>query len=217
MITAGVTVYFLPREYLSKVTMEVKPDNSSAIGDIFSNRAGRSAQDPMFISTQFNVLQKTEILYPVIERLKLVEAWSAGRNLPLQSVFIKLARMLQLGEVRNTGLIEVGAYSTDPQEASNIANTIAVVYQEKRLSDLQKNIATGLEQLKDEIEKQRKLVDTSAAEMSKIRARDGINDPNPLDFGSNLGEEDRRILAIEADVNVAKANVSKLRLQVEQI
>ena len=28
MITAGVTVYFLPRQYLSKVTMEVKPDNS---------------------------------------------------------------------------------------------------------------------------------------------------------------------------------------------
>ena len=31
MITAGVTVYFLPRQYLSKVTMEVKPDNSGPL------------------------------------------------------------------------------------------------------------------------------------------------------------------------------------------
>jgi succinoglycan biosynthesis transport protein ExoP len=218
MITAGVTVYFLPREYFSKVTMEVKPDNSSAIGDIFSNRAGRAGSDPMFISTQFNILQKTEILYPVIESLKLVEAWSTeGRKMELQAVYMKLVRMLQLREIRNTGLIEVGAYSVERQEAANIANTIAVVYQQKRLSDLQKNIDKGLEQLKDEVEKQRKLVDGSAAEMSKIRTRDGIIDPNPLDFGSTAGEEDRRILNIEADVNVAKGNVSKLRLQVEQI
>jgi len=73
MITAGVTVYFLPREFLSKVTMEVKPDNSNALGGIFTSSLGRSAPDPMFISTQFKVLEKTEILYPVIENLKLVE------------------------------------------------------------------------------------------------------------------------------------------------
>ena len=218
MITAGVTVYFLPREFLSKVTMEVKPDNSNALGGIFTSSSGRSAADPMFISTQFKVLEKTEILYPVIENLKLVDAWSTeGMKLQPQAVYRKLLRMLQLREVRNTGLIEVGAYSTDRQEAANIANTIAVVYQQKRLDDLRKNVDTGLEQLKDEVEKQRKLVDASAAEMAKIRSRDAIIDPNPLDFGSTAGEEDRRILSIETDVNVAKANVSKLRLQVEQI
>jgi succinoglycan biosynthesis transport protein ExoP len=217
MITAGVTVYFLPREFLSKVTMEVKPDNSGPI-EVFTPRGARGTMDPMFIATQFHVLQKTEILYPVIENLKLVEAWSTeGMKLQPQAAYRKLLKMLQLREVRNTGLIEVGAYSTDPQEAANIANTVAVVYQQKRLSDLQKNIDKGLEQLKDEVEKQRKLVDASAAEMSKIRERDGIIDPNPLDFGSTVGEEDRRLLALEGEITREKGELSKLRLQVELI
>lgn len=216
MITAGVTVYFLPREFLSKVTMEVKPDNSNAIGDIFTNR--RATLDPMFIATQFQILKKSEILYPVIDNLKLADAWSTeGRKMPQQGAYFKLLRMLELREVRNTGLIEVGAYSTDAQEAANIANTLAIVYKEKRLSDLQGNVDNGLEQLKDEVEKQRKLVDASADEMSKIRARDGIIDPNPLDFGSMAGEEDRRLLTLEAQLNVKKGELSEIRLQVEQI
>ena len=55
--------------------------------------------DPQFVSTQFNILQKTEILYQVIDNLKLVEAWSLeGRQLPLQSVYAKLLNMLVLRE-----------------------------------------------------------------------------------------------------------------------
>ena len=109
MITAGVTVYFMPRQYMSKVTMEVKPDNSGM--NIFGQNSPRSL-DPQFVSTQFTILQKTEILYQVIDNLKLVEAWSIeGRQLPRQSVYAKLLNMLSLREVRNTGLIEVGVYS----------------------------------------------------------------------------------------------------------
>ena len=45
MVTAGVTTYFLPRQYYSKVTMEVKPDKSDSLGPIFGSgaRAGASA------------------------------------------------------------------------------------------------------------------------------------------------------------------------------
>ena len=172
MITAGVTVYFMPRQYMSKVTMEVKPDNSNI--SIFGQSSARGL-DPQFVSTQFNILQKTEILYEVIANLKLVEAWSSeGRNMQLQQVYGKLLGMLSLREVRNTGLIEVGVFSTDKQEAANIANTISIVYRQKRLSDLQKNVDTGMEQLKDEVEKQRKRADEAAVDMAKIRERDGI-------------------------------------------
>src|ERR1700722_1502421 len=75
MVTAGVTIKFLPREYLSTVTMEVKQDNASpfklGVGDI-----GQRNYDPQFVTTQFQILKKTEILYPVIEQLKLIEEFS---------------------------------------------------------------------------------------------------------------------------------------------
>ena len=217
MITAGVTVYFLPRQYLSKVTMEVKTDNSGPLGTIF-NGGGPRGLEPQFVSTQFNILQKTEILYQVIDNLKLVEAWSSeGRSLPLQSVYGKLLGMLSLREVRNTGLIEVGVYSTDPQEAANIANTIAVVYQQKRLSDLQKNLDKGLEQLRDEVEKQRKRAEEAAVEMAKIRERDGIIDPNPTEYGNLLGNTERNILVLENQLNEARVEVLKLKGQMAEI
>ena len=127
MVTAGVTTYFLPRQYYSKVTMEVKPDKSGPI-EVFGNSM-RAGHDATFIPTQFQILRKTEILYPVIEQLKLADTWSApgGKKLPRETVFLRLLGMLDPREVRNTGLIEIGVYSTDNQEAANIANTIAVV------------------------------------------------------------------------------------------
>ncbi len=216
MITAGVTVYFLPRQYLSKVTMEVKPDNSGPI-NVFNQGAQRGV-DPQFVSTQFNVLQKTEILYQVIDNLKLGEAWSSeGRPLPPQSLFGKLVNMLVLREVRNTGLIEVGVYSTDAQEAANIANTIAVVYQQKRLTDLQKNLDKGLEQLKDEVEKQRKRAEEDAITMAKIRDRDSIIDPNPTDYGSMAAAPERNLMMIEGQLNESNVDLMKLKGQMVEI
>ena len=44
MITAGVTVYFLPREYYSKATIEVKPDNNSM--ELFGQGAYNATSDP---------------------------------------------------------------------------------------------------------------------------------------------------------------------------
>src|SRR5450432_2781264 len=107
MVTAGVTTYFLPRQYFSKVRMEVKQDNSGPVG-VFGSGNMRS-YDPQFVATQFQILQTTEILYPVIERLELVKEFSPpGQHLPMQQVYVRLRRSMKLEEVRNTGLIDIG-------------------------------------------------------------------------------------------------------------
>src|SRR5258707_2201215 len=82
VVTAGVTTYFLPKQYFSKVTMEVKPDNSGPVG-VFGTQAGRPTYDPQFVATQFQILQKSEILYPVIAQLDLIKEFSPpGQRLP---------------------------------------------------------------------------------------------------------------------------------------
>jgi serine/threonine protein kinase len=162
----------LPPVYLAKVTMEVKPDDSQ-------HPSGR-ARDSTFIATQFQILQKTEVLYQAIENLKLVQTWSAdGRQMSVQAVYQELLHMLELNEIANTGLIEIGIYSTNAQEAANLANTIAVVYRQKRRSDLQKNLNEILEPFRDEVDKQRKRVEEALAEAAVIRERDGIVDADP--------------------------------------
>jgi capsular exopolysaccharide synthesis family protein len=217
MITAGVTVYFVPRQYFSKVTMEVKADNSGPLNNMFSG-TGRTGLDPQFVTTQFQILQKTEILYQVIENLKLQQTWAPeGRSMPLQGIYAKLLRMMELREIRNTGLIEIGVYSTDAQEAANIANTIAVVYRQKRRSDLQKGISEALDQLRDEVDKQRKRVEEAAIEMTRLRERDEVIDPDPDNYGTSIGTSERNIGAIEAQLNESRLEVTKLKGQLEQI
>ncbi len=213
LLLAGLVLFgldgLLPPVYLSKVAMEVKPDNSGNSDRVRTIiiSDGRSRTDPQFVSTQLNILQKTEILYQVIDNLKLVESWSTtDRPLTLQSTYAKLLNMLALREVRDTGLIEVGVYSTDPQEAANIANTIAVVYQQKRLSDLQKNMDKGLEGLRDEVEKQRKRADEAAVEMARMRERFGVVDSNPTDYGSTLGTSKEIASGIPSIEEKAHAN-----------
>ena len=112
---------------------------------------------------------------------------------------------MDLKEVRNTGLIEIGVYSIDNQEAANIANSIAVEYKERRLADLSENLKKALSQLGDELEKQRKRVEEAAVEMAQIRERDNIVDPDPESANAVISPADRKIVAIEQDLNMSPA------------
>ncbi|MEP6673141.1 MAG: polysaccharide biosynthesis tyrosine autokinase [Chthoniobacter sp.] len=217
MVTAGVTTYFLPKQYFSKVTMEVKSDFSAKVGT-FGPGSLRGSYDPQFVATQFQILQKTEILYPVIERLDLIKEFSPpGVRLPLQQVYFRLKGAMKLQEVRNTGLIEIGAFDTDPQRAANIANAIAVVYQERRQNDLEKETTAGLDQLKDEVERKRKDVETTAATAMQIRARDGIVDPEPDKENSNVGYTTQNRLTVQTEKNSQELRVLELERQMDLI
>jgi uncharacterized protein involved in exopolysaccharide biosynthesis len=159
--------------------MEVQ--RNTGLGDVQRN------YDPAFIATQFQVLQKPEILYPVVVRLDLVKEFAPpGQTIPLQQVYLRLRRSMQFSEIRNTGLAELGIYDTNPRRAADIANAIAIVYQEKRQLDLSRNIDRGLEPLQKEIEKQRMAVEDAAAKAAVLRLTGGIADPDPDSASSVL-------------------------------
>ena len=216
MVTAGVTTYFLPREYFSHVTMEVKPDASGPVG-VFGSGMSRN-YDPQFVATQFKILQTTEILYPVIERLELIKEFSpAGQRLPMEQVYRRLRRAMVLQEVRNTGLIDIGIYDVDHQRAANIANTIGVVYVERRRADLQKSVDRGLEQVQEEVTKQRAAVLAASNEAANLRTQGGINDPDPDRENSLLGSKESVLDFDEKQLNEQTSRVSSLKLQLDLI
>src|SRR4051812_24142503 len=102
MITAGITTYFLPREYFSRVKMDVKEDNSGPVQ--LNGQQVQRGYNPNFVTLQFQVLQTTEILYPVIERLDLIKEFSpaGGPKLRQQEVFNILRGSMRMQEVRGT-------------------------------------------------------------------------------------------------------------------
>ncbi len=218
LVTAGVTCFFLPRQYYSRVIMEVKPDNNSL--QVFDNGTPyQQVRDPNLQATQFRIIQGKEILYPVINELKLIESWSAqegGNVLPREEVYTRLLRMMQLETVRNTDLIEIGIYSGDRVEAANIANMISVVYQRVRQEDQMHVRDSALAQLREEVTAQRKAVEAAQTEMAKIREKQGIVDPNPESI--DAADTPRLVVSdSEKKLNDLKTTSAELRAQIEQI
>jgi len=83
VITVGVLTYLSPKEYLSFATIEVQPDMTPV--RIFNNtQTDDTAHDPKFTQTQFQIILRKGVLYPVIERLRLQKNGLAKVNHYLQ-------------------------------------------------------------------------------------------------------------------------------------
>ena len=211
VVTAGVTTYFLPRQYESNVIIEVE-QNEQKIRIFTEGYQGAMGMDPRFATTQFQIIQRKEMLYPVIEALQLVERWSEefGVRTPEQAYF-KLRGMINVREVRNTNLLQIGVESTDPQEASDLANSIAQEYQKKRIEEQQKIIARSLATLEDEVSKQRTKVQQANEEMSRIRTELGITDLNPDSLEDPMQSQETVLAQQEGLVNESRIRASNLR------
>ena len=211
VVTAGVTTYFLPRQYESNVIIEVE-QNEQKIRIFTEGYQGAMGMDPRFATTQFQIIQRKEMLYPVIEALQLVERWSEefGVRTPEQAYF-KLRGMINVREVRNTNLLQISVESTDPQEASDLANSIAQEYQKKRIEEQQKIIARSLATLEDEVSKQRTKVQQANEEMSRIRTELGITDLNPDSLEDPMQSQETVLQQQEGLVNESRLRASNLR------
>ncbi|MGB8352747.1 MAG: polysaccharide biosynthesis tyrosine autokinase [Chthoniobacteraceae bacterium] len=217
VVTASITIYFLPREYYSKVMMEVEADNYK-IG-IFDNDKFNPGTDGKFVPTQFTILQSKEMLYPVIDELRLGEKWAVGTTLlPKEQIYFRLLPMLDVKEVRNTNLLEIGVFSTDPQEAANIANTIAVQYRKRRIEDNEKMFNLNLSELKEEVEKQRQKVELAHAEVIKLQqSNTDLTDSDPDLSPTATLKETQALSTARAQENDAQTRVGELSTQLDQI
>jgi len=94
--------------------------------------AGLASSDPFRIQTMFETIKSEEVLGRVIEDLGLADQWALqpGLNepLPKQVVINRLKKQIEVRQFRNTGLIEIQVFSSDPAEAAVIANRIAHVF-----------------------------------------------------------------------------------------
>lgn len=218
MVTASVYVFFLPRQYYSQVTVEIKPDTFNKGTDVGSqNSVGRT--DPQFLATQFQVIKKAEILNPVIEKLELVKKLSPpGMTMPLQWVTESLSRNMVVQEQRNTTLVDIGVYHTDKQLAADIANTVAVTYRDKRVEESRKNMDQTLTEMKDELKTKEDDLTQIFQDASKIRQEDSIVDPDPESSNAVLSiSAQTGIISGENQVVEKRAIVEQMRNQLQRI
>lgn len=216
VITAGVVTYFMPKEYASSVTIQIKQNDTYL--RVFDDRVGGGGFDPRFLTTQFEIIQRKEILYPVIESLGLEQKWKKLFNISSkEQAFFRLQRMIDVREIRNTELIQITVLSTDRQEAADIANRIAEEYRTRRVGEQQRLVSQSLYQLQEEVAKQSRRVDELRAEAQKIRIENKIQDLNPDSVEDPMQAANQVLLSVEQQVSDERLKVSSLKAKYDQI
>src|SRR3954447_12261534 len=217
LITAAIVSYFQPREYQSSIFIEVKSTASNP--RIFTNGDPNvPIHDPQLAPTVFQVIQRTGILYPVIEQLKLQDKWARDGVRPSkEQAYAMLRSKLDVDEVRNTDLLQISVFNTNPQEAADIANKIVSVYQDKRVEEEKEILNRAISTMNEEVVKQQKKVDEAAAEVARIRDKEHIIDLNPEGTEDAKGPLDAVVLKQESEVNDAEGKVAMLSSRLEQI
>ena len=170
LTTIGITA-LLPKWYLSSAKISVQKPESEV--KLFQAQ-GNSYYDPYFIQDQFKIIQAEKILYPVIDQLGLNEVFGKELNdgvaLP-RSISYKylLDKMLRVEAPRASSIIEINVYARDVRLAADIANAIAKVYAEDRITLATSDQREGLAQLRKELDKQEQAVITQRDHVEKLR------------------------------------------------
>ena len=215
VLTSAVVTYFMPKEYASTVTMQVQQNDT--LLQVF-DRQGGVGFDPRFLTTQFEIIQRKEMLYPVIDSLGLEQRWKGAYGFTnKEQAYFRLRNMIDIREIRNTELIQIVVMSTDRQEAAEIANRIAEEYQKKRIEDQQQLVARSLTQLQDEVEKQRKKVDVLRSEAARIRTENKIPDFSPDNIQDPRDAANEVYQQVEQQVSTERLRVSSLHAKYDQI
>lgn len=220
LITAAVVTYFQPRQYQSSAFIEVR--STAQNPHIFGQQVDPSqpVHDPTLAPTVFQIIQRTGILYPVIDELKLEQKWAAmhgGQPLSREAAYAVLRGRLDVEEVRNTSLLQISVFDPNPQLAADIVNKIIAVYQQKRVEEEKDILNRAVGSMNEEVEKQQKKVDDAATEVASIRDKEHIIDLNPEGTEDSKTPLDTVVVKQEAEVNDTEAKVATLQSQLAQI
>ncbi|MDD2237188.1 MAG: polysaccharide biosynthesis tyrosine autokinase [Kiritimatiellae bacterium] len=207
----GVT-FMLPKKYQAETTVLVRQDALDV--EVF-DRQFVSDYNPYFLRTQFETIKSKPILYKVIQNLDLQETWSeeAGRELTRDEVYRTLLHgMLNIDQHRDTSLIAIRVVSKDKNEAARIANEVALVYREYRLSMKKREVLRAVDALKNELQKQQENVEVAANALEDIRKEVGVN---MLQQG--LRVDKIRLQQLEGDRISARVSMLVRKARLEQV
>ena len=169
VITGTAYTFTLPKIYASQSRIEVNRDNVDIDPFNPASQFG-GGYDPYFLRTQFEIIQSKPILYEVINRLNLQEAWGKkGEKIAKGHAYKILRSSLTVGQSRDTSLVSIMAKRQDPKEAMRIANELADVYRDARLDLKHKEMTRALDALRRELENQQEKVNAAEQQVEDIR------------------------------------------------
>ena len=125
-----------------------------------------------WLLTEFEVIQSSKILYPVIERLELQKDYAkrlkSDSPLSIKDTFEMLSRDVDVKQFRNTSILEVRAFAPTAAGAAELANAVAEVYKESRDSSRNARAIRGIGALSNQIAQMKVDVDTARRQVDML-------------------------------------------------
>lgn len=157
LLVAGVTTYVMPEQYESTAVLQIRAPASNSS---FNPEASRDFS----FATEFEHIRSQATLDPVIDQLFLTSRWNGSRDEIAES----LRDMISTTQIRGTGLIEIRVRATPPDDAHQIAQSLADFYSNQTSELAVKSLraeSTQLSQLvrikEDQVEAARKNLENS--------------------------------------------------------
>lgn len=217
--TTAVITFLLPETYASTVRIKVEPYTGSASQEGTRTRFG--VYDPYLIQTEFEILKSTAVLGEAAERLNLRTKWSgphkASEKLPMAGTVQKLMSRIELRPVRNTSLIEIRAFSKDPNEAAALANAIADVYHETRVEENRRLSLRGINILEQRCNEQEQRIREAQHEVDELRKNLGISGSAAADDSSSQTLHAEAVRQLHAQLIVAESFLAKEKITLEEL
>jgi succinoglycan biosynthesis transport protein ExoP len=216
MITTTAITLLMSKTYSSFARISVDKDKSDVEG--LGMERAVSGYDPFFLQTEFEKITSQVVLDEVISILKLQAKWSKryadGESLPITKVRQYLKSSLQVKLSRNTSLIEIWAYSEDKEEAAQLANSVAEVYKESRLTKRKEIKKKGIQVLQEQLAVRQKELAGLQAVLNEIRRTNEITflDENSLNSYQLLQTEELQHIQMEKSSAALRFDAESLRL-----
>lgn len=217
VITGTAYTFTLPRMYMADARISVREDEMDI--DVFERQAIRG-YNPFFIRTQYEIIQSRQVLHQVINNLNLQQVWGEKMNddksaLSKEEAYIILSKGIKVQQYRDTSLIAIQAYRENAEEAAQIANEVAAVYRDQRLTAKRREIKRAVEALENELQKQQEKVDQAEEELQKIRQDMGVS---MIGQGSQGFSVDKmRLSQLEADRIAARVDMLVRKARLDQL
>ncbi len=171
VVTTLAVTALLPKWYLATTKIRVeKPE-----GEVKLFQAQTSSYyDPYFLQDQLRTMRSEIIIYPVIENLDLNTRVAemlgvTGKLTNAMTYRYLLDKMLRIESQRSSSIIEIDVYAQQAVLAAEIANEIARVYSDNRISFATSEQREGLAQLRKELVSQEDEVSRQRDAVEKLR------------------------------------------------
>ena len=227
VVTAGVLfTYQMPKVYVASAVIAVKEESP----DVKVWGRERTGYDPLFLRTQFEIIQSRPVLEDATRRLNLNEKLgraygylTALGDKSFERTLKILAGAMKVQQYRDTNLIEIQIELSEPKEsapreAADTANMIASVYRSQSILRSREATERALEALHKSFKERELKVSEAERALDEVRLKYKISIVSPMSSESSGQTLDNVAMShLEGQLIQERLNLEEKKARYEKV